>query len=86
MVKVCCNIFGEMLQDVVHVWPAPLQRLTKRSFNVTRCCVAMLRSFGRTERPHRGVVVGGACDYFAGGRRLRVDREKMAIKNSTWLK
>ena len=36
-----------MLQDVARVWPAPSQHLTTRSNNVARCCVEMLRAFGR---------------------------------------
>ena len=36
-----------MLQDVARIWPAPSQHLTTRSNNVARCCVEMLRAFGR---------------------------------------
>ena len=41
-----------MLQDVARVWPAPSQHLKTRSNNVAKCCVEMLRVFGRAFSLH----------------------------------
>ena len=56
-----------MLQDVARVWPAPSQHLTTRSNNVARCCVEMLRAFGRAVRRAKSWAVAGCGRRDAGG-------------------
>ena len=61
MVKFLLQHFW-MLQDVARVWPAR-SHLTTRSNSVVRCCVEMLRAFGRALMRFRALCGGSPTLY-----------------------